>query len=166
MDVGDFRESLRRAIPRHAKERVRRKIWTRERALGTSRGEFAQLFPRGSATPYRHLCRVVDEASGACVGETWYTAEEKGGKVQFWVDWIWIDPRLRRIGFATEVLRLLEATALRKGTERIGLTVWTEIPGALAPYSKLGYSTFAQRMMKALDRRSPVRSRHPRRAGR
>ena len=77
--------------------------------------------------------------------------KERGGKVHFWIDWIWIERQYRRQGFATATLRILEQEARKLGADRTGLTVRTDNPGAVALYSKLGYANERMQMTKLLD---------------
>ncbi len=107
--------------------------------------------PNGRETPHHNLSNAVDDAIGARVGEAWYTVQERAGKTQFWIDWVWIEPKHRRQGYATQILRRMEEEARRAGADRIGLSVWTDNPGAMALYSKLGYTTVHMRMSKPLS---------------
>ncbi|HEY6239154.1 MAG TPA: GNAT family N-acetyltransferase [Thermoplasmata archaeon] len=150
MDATEFLESLARSVQRHADDSVRRGIWTREHALEASRAEYDRLLPQGLATPHFHLCRVIDTANGASVGETWYTVREKGGNLQFWVDWIWIEPEFRRRGFANQVLEQLEAEARQRGADRFGLNVSADNPAALALYGRFGFVPVSMHMIKFL----------------
>ena len=153
MSESDFRESLRRSIPLHAADYVRRGLWTEEASLAAMEKEFAQLLPDGRHTRDRHFAKVIDSESGHPVGETWYLVQERGGKVRFWVDWIFIEPGYRRQGYATAAFRRLEDEARRQGADRIGLTVWSDNPGAVALYAKLGYTPATMWMMKLLEAR-------------
>lgn len=152
MSEADFEESVGWAIPRRAAELVRRNLATEPTSLATSRAEFSELLPEGWRTPGHHFCVVIEEVSGGRVGETWYDLRENGGKVHFWIDWIWIVPEYRRRGFATSVLRRLEEEARKSGADRVGLSVWADNTGAVALYSKLGFLPTMQRMVKALER--------------
>lgn len=151
MSEGDFQESLDRAIPRHAAEQVRQGLWTKEDAVEASRLEFDQLLPLGRETADYHFCQVVDEGTGSRIGETWYVVRSRGGKTQFWVDWIWIEPQFRRRGAATQVFRQLEEEARKLGADRVGLHVRNDNDAAKAPYTKLGYRTTNLRMVKLLS---------------
>jgi len=153
MSEDDFQMSLRRSVPRHAADYVRRGLWTEGASLETMEKEFAQLLPNGRETPNRHFANVIDSERGRRVGETWYLAQERGGKVRFWIDWIWIEPEYRRKGYATATLRRLEDEARHVGADRVGLSVWFDNPGAIELYSKLGYEPTNMWMMKPLDRR-------------
>ncbi|HXQ48382.1 MAG TPA: GNAT family N-acetyltransferase [Thermoplasmata archaeon] len=162
MSDPDFEASRARAIPRHAADQVRRGLWTEKDAEAASRAEFAQLLPQGRSTPFYHFCHIVDGPTGARVGETWYIVRTHGGKVQFWIDWIWIDPPHRRRGLASQVLRHLEEEAVRLGADRVALHVVADNEGAIALYSKLGYRTTNMRLSKPL---SPAPSLETGRAG-
>lgn len=150
MTEEEFRQALERAVPRHAERRIRRGEWAAEEATAASRGEYAQLFPQGRATPGYHFCHIVDEASGARVGEAWYQIDRKVGKMFAWIDWIWVEPEHRRRGFAQATFRLIEAEATRAGADRIGLFVHDDNPGARALYDRLGYAPTSHRMEKPL----------------
>jgi ribosomal protein S18 acetylase RimI-like enzyme len=152
MDETDFREFVQRTIPRYAARKVERGLWKEEGALETSRADYARLLPQGRETPDHHFCNLRDAASGTRVGEVWYTAPVRGGKVQFWIEWIWVEPEHRRRGYATQALDRLEEEARRLGAERTGLNVWMDNPGAVALYSKLGYTTANMAMTKSLNR--------------
>lgn len=150
MSDRDFRESLDRAVERRAARNVRRGWWTEADATGTARAELASEYSKGLATPDHRFLNVVDSASGARVGEVWTVVENKGGKTNVWVEWISIDPEFRRRGLATDALRLVEEAAVRDGAERIGLYVVNDNPAALALYTKLGFHSYAQEMVKTL----------------
>ena len=150
MSEEDFQASKARAIPRHAANQVRRGVWVAEEAEAASREYFAELLPQGRETPHYHFCNIVDEKTASRVGETWYSVRTKGGKTQFWIDWIWIEPTFRRRGFATQVFRLFEQMAIEAGADRVGLHVLADNDCALALYAKLGFRTTNMSMAKML----------------
>ena len=151
MSEADFAQYLARAIPRRAERFASRGIWSEREALDASRETYGRLLPQGVHTPGNHFCHVIDGVSGQRVGEAWYTTRKEGGVLHFWVEWIWIEPEHRRHGYATEALRLLEGEARRLGAPQIGLDVWTDNPGAVELYRKLGYSPALLSMVKAPD---------------
>jgi len=146
-----FQESFRRSVTGHAADYVRRGLWAAEGAEEAMAKEFNRLYPRGRETPDRYFATVIDVESRQSVGETWYLADHHGGKVRFWIDWIWIEPEHRRQGFATAVFTRLEEEARRLGADRVGLTVWCDNPGAIDLYRKLGYTTSNMSMMKTVN---------------
>ena len=151
MSEADFEDSLKRGIRMLAADLVRLGLATEELSLEASRAEFSELLPQGLKTPGHCLRNVLDAASGNRVGETWFTVKERGGRVHFLIDWIWIDSQYRRRGFATATLHALEQEARKLGADRTRLSVMTDNSGAVALYSKLGYSTTNIRMTKILN---------------
>lgn len=150
MDDSGFDAFLARAVPRRAERYVRRGVWTPEDAAEASRKEYAERFPNGRATPHQFLFDVVETEGGTVVGEAWYTARPRGGKVEFWIQWISIWPEHRRRGYGLELLRLLEEEARRHGAEKSWLDVWTDNPGALALYTRFGYAPAVLVLAKAV----------------
>ena len=152
MDETGYKEFLARGIPRLAEMTVRRGLWSRQGALEASQEVYAALLPQGLATPHFRLRVLVDGSSNTQVGEVMYKVEERGGKVEFSIEWIWVDPARRRQGYATQALLMLEDEARRVGADRTRLFVWMDNPEAIALYSKLGYSTISMGMSKSLHR--------------
>lgn len=158
MDDAGFRASVRRSIRRHALDNVRRGLWRARNARAEAAKDFARFLPRGRNSAGRHFAHVIGP-DGTRVGETWYTTQDRGGKCEFWIDWLTIDPAHRRKGYGRAALLALEVEAARRGADRLGLYVWIDNPGALALYTRLGYRVFAQRMTKPLGPRAARRIR-------
>jgi ribosomal protein S18 acetylase RimI-like enzyme len=158
MDEEAFRASLARRIANHAAESVRRAVWTEADADRATMADFEERLPQGRMTPGFQFRSVFDEKTGSRVGETWFDVREKGGKVQFWIDWLWIEPTFRRRGFATAVIHLLEEEAVKAGADRIGLHVLAENTGAAALYSRLGLVPDGLILTKPLARRGRDRT--------
>jgi ribosomal protein S18 acetylase RimI-like enzyme len=152
MDDDQFRTLLERSIPRRAEKWVERGIWAKEPSLEAARTQYAHRLAQGRSTPSNQFCALVDQATGERVGVVWYSARTEGGKLQFWVEWLEVDPVCRRRGYATHVLGLLENEAVARGADRIGLNVWMDNPGAIALYTKLGFSPSRMVMTKELRR--------------
>ena len=165
MSSDEFEYSLARSISRLASEGIARGLWSRERALAASRREFRELLPHGQASVGRHFLKVIDPGDGRQVGETWFLAERKRGRVRFWVDWIWIEPPYRRRGYATDVLRQLTAEAQRRGADRVGLSVLYDNKGAIALYRRLGFEPTRMHMQRLIPVGGHRRPGHPRDAG-
>ncbi|MGI0054561.1 MAG: GNAT family N-acetyltransferase [Thermoplasmata archaeon] len=146
-----FEAFLQRAISRRAERWVRRGIWTPEAGLAASREAYAEIFPQGRLTAHQQVCDVVESDTGARVGDVWYSTRESGGKVDFEINWLGIEPGYRRRGYATRVLGLLEAEARSLGAERTRLTVWMDNPDARRLYHKLGYTTQTVGLVKSVE---------------
>jgi ribosomal protein S18 acetylase RimI-like enzyme len=148
MNEPEFREAFERTVARHASDSVRRGIWTKEAAMEASRKELNRFLPQARETPGHHFVKVVDESNGKQVGESFYSVRDEGGKVVFWVDWLWTDPQQRRRGYATAVLQQLSHEAVKRGADRIGLFVFADNPHAVALYTKLGFATTVMGMSR------------------
>lgn len=148
MNDAEFRESYERTVVRRAADSVRRGIWTKEKTAEAARAELSGLLPQGRESPNFHFVRVIDESDGKQVGEAWYLAREEGGKMRFWVYWLWTDPPQRRRGYATAVLQQLSHAAAKLGAERIGLYVFVDNPHAIALYTKLGFTPLVMGMTR------------------
>jgi ribosomal protein S18 acetylase RimI-like enzyme len=153
MDEEQFRDSLERGIIRHGTEMARRGHWTESDAPAAARAEFAQLLPEGWRTANHRFRTIVDAASAARVGETWCTVRVHGGKVQYWVDWLWIDEPHRRKGFAHAALLALAEEAASEGADRLGLSVLADNVPARSLYEALGFRDESHRMILRLSGR-------------
>ena len=156
LSAPELARMLDREIPRHAAEQVRHGFWDPAHALEASRAEFARLLPKGLRTPNYRFARLVDPR-GRRVGELWYIVRPRGGKPQVWVDWIRIEPRYRRRGYATDALRRLEAIARGLGADRVSLGVLVENRAARALYRTLGYTPYRLHLVRRLRPRRSAR---------
>ena len=139
MNDAEFAESFERNVTRLAGDCVRRGVWVKEKGAEAARAELNAYFPRGRESLEHHFVKAMVERKQ--VGEAWYSAREAGGKVRFWIDWLWIDPQQRRRGYATAVIQRLSREAATLGADRIGLNVFADNPNAIALYTKLGFTT-------------------------
>jgi len=152
MTEQEFGAYLERAVKRRAERYVSRGFWREEVAVETARRDLAEWLPQGLRTPHHRFVQIVDERTGSRLGEACYTIEERGGKTQFWLDWITIDPEHRQEGHATEALQEIAEEAARAGADRVNLKVFADNPGAKALYVRLGYVEMATDMVLLLHR--------------
>jgi len=92
MTEEQFQGFLERSIARRAGKWVERGIWSEAKALDACRELYTKRLPQGRSTLHHHFLNIRERDGGARVGEAWYVAEELGGRLQFWVEWLWIDP--------------------------------------------------------------------------
>jgi len=151
MSEVEFRESFERTIVRRAADSVHRGVWSKEKATEAARSEMAVFIPQGRDSPGHRFVKVIDESNGKQVGEAWFSARDEGGKVRFWVDWLWTDPPQRRRGYATAVLQQLSREAAKLGADRMGLFVFADNPHAIALYTKLGFVSMVMGMSKPVQ---------------
>lgn len=146
----EFLRSYEEGVTRHAGDMVQRGLWAMESAEAAAREDMTQLLPQGGRTQGFVFLKIVDEATGERVGETWYSTDVKGGRTHFWVHWIGVDPQFRRKGHARQTLEQLAARAREAGADRMGLHVLADNTDALSLYARLGFSYSSHRMSKRL----------------
>lgn len=150
MTEGELRAFLDASIPRYAEAHVGAGQWAAEEALERSRVEHERLLPQGVATPDNFLRSVLDETTGTRVGELWYAVRRETLRPQVFVYWVGIEPAFRRHGYASAVLREVEAEARRLRADRVALHVFGNNVGARRLYGRLGYSETNVLMAKAI----------------
>ncbi len=141
MTEAEFRAYRERGIARRAGIRVAQGVWNEAEALATGRAEYDRELPDGRATPHQHFVVARDPESGGRVGEAWYSIETQGGKTQFWVEWLTVDPEHRRRGYGSALVRALAEEARQAGADRLGLFVRAANVEAVALYDRLGFTT-------------------------
>jgi ribosomal protein S18 acetylase RimI-like enzyme len=139
MTVDEFESYRSWSVQQYADDQARAGRWGASEALARAQAEFGQLLPNGPETPDHFLRIVLDESTGEAVGEVWYNLQPSVGPGQLFLYWIGIHPEHRRQGLGSEVLRLLEAEAVRLGVHRVALHVFGENTVAQALYRKMGF---------------------------
>jgi RimJ/RimL family protein N-acetyltransferase len=134
-----FTEFFEESVRRYAEENVRSGRWVAEVAVERSRAEHERLLPQGLRTPDEYVRSIFDAATGARVGDLWYSHRSEGGPKQVWIFWIGIDPEHRRHGYGADAMRAIESEARKLGSTKVGLHVFAFNTGARAMYSGLGY---------------------------
>lgn len=155
MQESDFRRYLDTAVVDYATENLKAGVWTKEEALAKARSEHKALLPQGLETPDHYLFNVYAEAEHTTVGMLWFGIYEQGGRREAFVYDIAIDPKWRRMGYATQAFLALEKRVQEMGLDTIGLHVFGHNKGAFALYEKLGYVPTRMRMKKSLGDGNP-----------
>jgi RimJ/RimL family protein N-acetyltransferase len=147
-----FTTFFEESVVSYAEENVRAQRWAPEVALERSRAEYERMLPRGLRTPDEYLRSIFDAASGARVGDLWYSHRSEGGPKQVWIFWIGIDPEHRRRGYGAAAMQAIEGEAHKLGSTKVGLHVFAFNSGARALYEGLGYRATNLVMWKDLPR--------------
>lgn len=139
MTPQDLHSFIEWVIGHCAEEQVRIGTWEEDEALILSRTMAEEALPKGLETPDQYFRVIQDEGSGEKVGDLWYSIRYRGRRPQLFVEWIRIDERHRRRGYATDALNQLDPEARKAGAYWVGLGVSGDNVAALALYDKLGF---------------------------
>jgi RimJ/RimL family protein N-acetyltransferase len=118
--------------------------WSHEDARAKAERDLAKTFPDGAPGPGHTLFHLVEEGSGARVGEMWIRVQDRG----LWLYHVGIDAARRGEGLGREAMALLEEEARRLGVPRIELNVFGGNEVARSLYRSLGYVEEAVVMSK------------------
>ncbi|MFC4158581.1 GNAT family N-acetyltransferase [Chitinimonas lacunae] len=155
MQENDFRRYLDAAVVDYATDKLKAGVWSKEEALEKARSEHRALLPQGLATPDHYLFNLYAEEEQTEVGMLWFGICEQGGQREAFVYDIAIDPKWRRMGYATQAFLALEQRVRQMGLDAIGLHVFGHNKGAFALYEKLGYVPTSMKMKKSLGDGNP-----------
>jgi ribosomal protein S18 acetylase RimI-like enzyme len=139
MTPEDLRPFLDWIGAEYASLQVQNGTWEEDEALGLAHAETAEMLPKGLDTPDQTFRVILDQRSGERVGQVWYCIRYRGRRPQLFVQWIGIDEKHRRRGYATAVFRELDREARRVGAYWVGLGVDGDNVAALSLYAKLGF---------------------------
>ncbi len=123
----------------YAAEQVRIGTWEETEALSLAQAETEETLPKGLETPDQYFRVIQDEEPGERVGDVWFCIRHRGRRSQLFVQWIRIDEKHRRRGYATDVLNQLEREARQVGAYWLALATSGDNIVALSLYAKLGF---------------------------
>lgn len=150
MTESAFARYLEFAIPDFARDKVQSGQWAEAEALELSRAGYAEMLPRGLATPDNYFYTVRDGATLMDIGMLWFAAQVRADQRIAFVYDIYIRPEHQRKGHASRAFAALEAKAQALGLTGIGLHVFGHNAGAQALYQRLGYVATNINMFKPL----------------
>lgn len=151
MTAAEYRAYLRRAIPAYAAAHRRIGDVDPRQALKRARADYAELLPKGLATPGHHLYSVVLLRTGKAIGIAWLELHRRHGRPKAFVFDIEIGSRYRGRGLGGEAFAALEAEALRLGAQAISLHVLADNTAARSLYEKRGFRYTSMGMAKELS---------------
>ena len=147
MTETQFEAYLEAAIPAYAADKVASGQWAEEEALESSRRSYAELLPRGPATP-GHRLYVLQDEQGAEVGVVWIGEHAEATRRVAFVYDVAVHQEYRRRGHAERAFLALEEVVRSLGLTGIGLHVFGHNAAARALYAKLGYRETNVNMFK------------------
>lgn len=150
MTAKDFEAFTVYSIAHYAADIQRTDGGTEASALEYARESFAKLLPEHEATPDHYLYTIRSVEHDRDVGSIWVGIVTHKQRQAAYVFDIQIDASWRRMGFATEAFRAVEARVRELGLTEIGLHVFGYNESAYALYRQLGYRPTHISMVKSL----------------
>lgn len=141
MGEDDFKEYLKEAIPKYAKEKVESGSWKEEQSLELSSREFNRNLPDGIATKGHYLFNLQDKDTRRNVGMIWVELRNPDSVESG--PWIWdfiVNENERGRGFGKDALISLDRFLGRMGQNKVSLHVFGHNEIAINLYKKSGYS--------------------------
>jgi ribosomal protein S18 acetylase RimI-like enzyme len=90
---------------------------------------------------------------GQVVGGVWAAVQGPNRAGQAWVNFVWVDPAVRRQGLARRLMDATAAEVRSRGAHHLALNVFGDNSGAIALYDALGFQVVAQQMTLPLTDR-------------
>lgn len=148
MTEEEFDRYLEYFIPDYAKDLSDNFMIPMEKALEESKGLMETLFPDKQNSADQHICNIYSPEDEKNIGVIWYNIQTESNKA--YVYHILIHQAYRKRGFASLVLKELEAIVKSAGVTSMGLNVFGNNPGAQKVYEKLGYKPSSIAMGKRI----------------
>ncbi|TMH72965.1 MAG: GNAT family N-acetyltransferase [Betaproteobacteria bacterium] len=138
MTTTEFKRYLRLAVPEYARGHVRAGDFDPKKALAKAKAEYAELLPKGVATPGHYLYTIALAENDKAIGMLWFDFRFRLDKAQ------------RGKGLGREALGMLEQQAKILGAVSVGLHVFGDNAAARALYEKCGFRYSSMHMTKDL----------------
>ena len=150
LDDAPYREYRKHLVRDYAADKVRAGVWSKSEAESRAAVDVDGLLPEGPATRNHFLYSVRDESAGAEVGTVWFALRDSGVGRSAWIYDIIIHENVRRKGYASRTLELVEARARELGAKSVELHVFGHNYVAQALYEKVGYNVTSITMAKPI----------------
>ena len=150
MSAQDFAAFELHSIANYAADTLRTDGGTESAAIEYARESFAKLLPEREATPDHFLYKIHSIEHDADVGTIWVGVVTQKHRRSAFVFDVYIEAPWRRMGFATQAFKAVEARVRELGLTEIGLHVFGYNESAFALYRRLGYRPTHISMVKSL----------------
>jgi len=150
MTPTEFRRYLKVAVPSYARAHIRAGDVDPKQALKRAKADYAELLPKGVATPGHHLHTIPFPDNGKAIGMLWFELKQRHGKRRAFIFDFSLDKAQRGKGLGTEAMAALEQQARILGALAVGLHVFGDNTAARALYEKCGYRYMGMQMTKDL----------------
>ena len=150
MTPGEFQRYLKPAIRGYAEMHIRAGDVDPKQALKRAKADYAQLLPKGIASPGHHLYAITLAEGGKPIGIAWFELKQRHGKRKAFIFDFAIDKAQRGKGFGAQAMSAIEQQARVLGAVVVDLHVFGENLPARALYEKCGYRYTGMHMSKDL----------------
>ena len=150
MSSAEFKRYLKPAIRGYAQAHARAGTWLPKQALRKATEAYAELLPKGLASPGHHLYTISLAASGKPIGIAWFELKQRNGKRKAFIFDFAIDKSQRGKGYGAEAMSAIEQQARVLGAVVVGLHVFGDNLAARGLYEKRGFRYTSMHMSKDL----------------
>lgn len=150
MTVPEFQRYLKPAIRDYAQMHIRAGDVDPKKALSRARQEYAELLPKGLASPGHHLYSITLAADDKPIGMVWFELKQRQGKRKAFIFDFAINKAQRGKGFGSRAMSAVEQQAKRLGAVAVDLHVFGHNLAARGLYEKCGYHYTGMHMTKDL----------------
>ena len=150
MTSAEFQRYLKPAIRGYAQAHARAGTWLPKQALRKATEAYADLLPKGLASPGHHMYTITVAESGKPIGIAWFELRQRHGKRKAFILDFAIDKSQRGKGFGAEAMSAIEQQARVLGAVVVDLHVFGDNLPARALYEKCGYRYTGMHMSKDL----------------
>lgn len=139
MEQAEYEPFMKISMHTQADDQVKAGRWKAEEAEGNIEKLRQKFLPDGLNTPNHFFFTLEDDEINQKVGALWFTIIEQDSTQMLFVMDIYVEPKHRRHGYATQAFLEMETKALDMGITGIALNVFDHNTPAIAMYEKMGY---------------------------
>ena len=150
MKAAEFQRYLKPAIRDYAQMHIRAGDVEPKQALRRAKADYAELLPKGLASPGHHLYAITLADGGKQIGMVWFEIKQRHGKRKAFIFDFAIDKVQRGKGLGTRAMSLIEQQAKVLGAVAVDLHVFGHNTAARGLYEKCGYRYTGMHMSKDL----------------
>lgn len=150
MTATEFQRYLKPAIRGYAQMHIRAGDVDPKKALGRAKKDYAELLPKGLASPGHHLYSITRAEDGKPIGMVWFELKQRHGKRNVFIFDFAINKAQRGKGFGARSMSAIEQQAKLLGAVAVDLHVFGHNLAARGLYEKCGYRYTGMHMSKDL----------------
>jgi len=111
MTTTEFKRYLRLAVPEYARGHVRAGDFDPKKALAKAKAEYAELLPKGVATPGHYLYTIALAENDKAIGMLWFDLKQRHGKRKAFIFDFRLENAQRGKGLGRQALAALDVAA-------------------------------------------------------